>query len=60
LDGENRPLVTDEPIDFEKEPVEGQDFRKISNQSRRICGNIPQNNEENPNDNIIQILNNIL
>ena len=27
--GENRQLVTDEPVEFEKEPVEVQDCRKL-------------------------------
>ena len=26
MKGENRPLVTDEPVKFEKQPVEVQDF----------------------------------
>ena len=29
MSGENRQLVTDEPVEFEKEPVEVQDCRKI-------------------------------
>jgi hypothetical protein len=27
--GENRQLVTDEPVEFEKQPVEIQDFGKL-------------------------------
>ena len=37
---ENRQLVTDEPVEFEKELVEVQDCRKIPDHSRgiyRIC-----------------------
>ena len=30
MNGENRPLVTEEPIEFEKYLVEVQDFRKIT------------------------------
>jgi hypothetical protein len=30
MNGENRPLVTDEPVEFEKEPVHVQEFRKIT------------------------------
>jgi hypothetical protein len=29
MNGENRLLVTDEPVEFDKSPVEVQDFRKI-------------------------------
>ena len=32
------PLVTDEVIDFEKYPVEVQDFKKIIEDSGGICG----------------------
>ena len=28
--GENRQLVTDEPVEFEKQPVEVQDCRKLT------------------------------
>ena len=34
---ENRQLVTDEPVEFEKQPVEGQDCRKITDHFRGIC-----------------------
>ena len=30
MNEKNRPLVTDDPFDFEKQPVEVQDFRKIA------------------------------
>ena len=33
---ENRHLVTDEPVEFEKEPVEVQDCRQITNHFRGI------------------------
>jgi hypothetical protein len=29
--GENRLLVTNEPVEFEKQPVEVQDFKKMTN-----------------------------
>ena len=34
--GENRWLVTDEPVEFKEEPVEVQDCRKITDRFRRI------------------------
>ena len=34
--GENRGLVTDEPVEFEKQPVEVQDHRKITDHFRGI------------------------
>jgi hypothetical protein len=30
MNGENRPLVADEPVEYEKQPVEVQDFRKLT------------------------------
>ena len=36
MNTENRQLVTDEPVGFEKLPVEVQDFRKITNRFRGI------------------------
>ena len=38
MNGENRPLITDEPVEFEKLPVEVQDFRKIADHFRGIYG----------------------
>ena len=34
--GENRQLVTNDPVEFEKEPVEAQDCMKITNHLRGI------------------------
>jgi hypothetical protein len=34
MNGENQPLVTDKPVEFEKLPV--KDFKKITNRFRRI------------------------
>ena len=34
--GENRQLVTDQPAEFEKQPVGAQTFRKITGQFRGI------------------------
>ena len=47
--GENRQLVTDEPVEFEKEPVEVQDCREIANHFREIYRRIyPNFIKENP------------
>jgi hypothetical protein len=37
MKGENRPLVTNEPVEFEIEPVEVQDFGKTTVHFRGIC-----------------------
>ena len=45
--GENRRLVTDEPVEFEKQPVEAQDYRKIDDHFRgsyRIYPNLIKEN----------------
>ena len=45
--GENRQLVTDEPVEFEKQPVEVQDCRKFTDHFRgiyRICPNLIKEN----------------
>ena len=34
---ENQQLLTDEPVAFEKQPLEIQDFRRISDRSMGIC-----------------------
>ena len=34
---ENPPLLTDEQVEFETDPVEVQDFRKITDCFREIC-----------------------
>ena len=36
MDGENRPLVTYEPVEFAEKPVEIRDFRKFTDWSRGI------------------------
>jgi hypothetical protein len=38
MNGENQPLVTNEPVEFEKEPIEFQDLRKITHHFRGIYG----------------------
>ena len=38
-------VIRNEPVEFEKEPVEVQDFRKITDRFRRMYKNIPQNNK---------------
>jgi hypothetical protein len=45
--GENWQLVTDEPVEFEKIPVEVQDCRKITNHFRGIYGIYPDLIKEN-------------
>ena len=37
MNEENQPVVTNEPVEFEKYPVEVQDFRKITNHLQGIC-----------------------
>jgi hypothetical protein len=36
--GQNWQLVTDEPVEFENNPVEVQDFRRITGHFRGIYG----------------------
>ena len=36
MNGENEPLVTDEPIEYEEKPVEVQGFMKINDHFRGI------------------------
>ena len=38
MHGKNRPLVTDELVEFEKLPIEMQDFGKITHHFRGIYG----------------------
>jgi hypothetical protein len=38
MNGDNQPLVVDEPVEFEKQPVEVQDFKKVTNHFR--CFNV--------------------
>ena len=40
--GENRQLVTDEPIEFEKQPVQVHDYMKITDHPRGSYRNKPQ------------------
>ena len=35
--GDNRQLVIDKLVEFEKLPIEVQDFRKITNHFKKIC-----------------------
>ena len=48
--GQNGRLVTDEPVEFDKEPVEVQDCRKITHHFRGICGIDPNSIKEKPKD----------
>jgi hypothetical protein len=45
--GENRQLVTHEPVEFEKQPVEIQDCRKITDHFRGIYRIYPNLIKEN-------------
>ena len=45
--GENQQLVTNEPVEFEKEPVEVQDYRKITDHFRGIYRIYPNLTKEN-------------
>ena len=36
MSGKNRQLISDEPVDFEKQPVEVGDFWRITNHFREI------------------------
>jgi hypothetical protein len=47
VNGENRSSVTDEPVEFEKRPVEVQDFRRITHHSKRIYGRFLKSIMEN-------------
>ena len=47
---ENRRLVTDEPVEFEKPPVEVGDFRRMTWHFRGICGIYPHFNKGKPED----------
>ena len=48
--GENRQLVTNEPVEFEEYPVEGQDCRKITDQFRGIYRIYPNLIKRKPED----------
>ena len=45
--GENRQLVTNEPVEFEKEPVEVQDCRKTTDHSKEVYRIYPNLIKEN-------------
>ena len=49
MNGENRLLVTDEPVEVENQPVEVQDFKRITHHFRELCRTYLIN-EENPKD----------
>ena len=48
--GENRQLVKDEPVEFEKQPVEVQDCRIMTNHFRRIYRIYPNLKQEKKED----------
>ena len=48
--GENRQLVTDEPVEFDKQLVDVQDCRKITHHIRGIYSIYPNLIKENPED----------
>ena len=45
--GDNRQLVTNEPVEFQKQLVENQDCRKITDHFRGIYRMYPQFNKKN-------------
>ena len=45
--GESRQLVPDEPVEFEKQPVEVQDYRKNTGHFRGLHGIHPKSIKEN-------------
>jgi hypothetical protein len=47
MNGENPPLVTGEPVEFEKSQVEVQDFRKTTHHFRGICGTYRKSMKKN-------------
>ena len=47
MTGENRQLVTDEPVEFRKQPVEVQDYRKITDHFRGIYRIYPNSMKKN-------------
>ena len=47
---ENRQVVTDEPVELEKSPVEVQDGRKITDHFRGISRTYPNLRKGNPED----------
>ena len=48
--GEHRQLVTDEPVELRKKPVEVQDCRKLPIIFEEFVGYIPQFNNGEPED----------
>jgi hypothetical protein len=46
--GENRQLLTGEPVEFEKQLVEVQDCRKITDHFKRNLWNTPQFHKGKP------------
>ena len=48
--GENRQSITNEPIEFKKQPVEVQDCKKIPDHFRGIYRLYPNLIKENPKD----------
>ena len=43
-------LFTDEPVEFEKQPVQFQDFRENKRSMESNLQNIPPSNKEKPKD----------
>ena len=54
--GKNQQLVTDEPIEFEKQPVEVQDCRKNSEHFREIYSICPNLIKKKPKDVNMQLV----
>ena len=50
MSGENRLLVADEPVEIETQPVEVQDFKKITDHFRGLYGIYRKSIKEEPSD----------
>ena len=48
--GENRQLVTDKPVEFEKQPVEAQTFWRTTDHFKGNCRVYPNLIKEKPED----------
>ena len=53
MNGERQPLLTSEPVKFEKSAVEVQDFTKTIDRFREICGIYLKWSKKEPEDHTI-------
>jgi hypothetical protein len=49
MNGRNQPPVTDEQAEFEKSPVQIEDFEKLTNPFRRIYRTFRESNQQKNN-----------